>query len=172
MDLFNDVSYGAEFSSCRRYRYRLWRIWNKQKPLAMVIGLNPSTADQTRNDPTIQNLMKMLNTLDFGGFYMMNLYAWISSNPKDLKKVDNPEGCNISHLLDIKQKCDKIIVAWGTFNEAKDIIHNTLSLFDETYCFGINQDGTPFHPLAMMYKGLVKTPSLKKYYPGEMPPSG
>jgi hypothetical protein len=43
----------AKFSACRKYRYALWRTWDESKPSAMIIGLNPSTADENENDPTI-----------------------------------------------------------------------------------------------------------------------
>ena len=43
----------AKFSACRKYRYALWRNWDESKPSAMIIGLNPSTADENENDPTI-----------------------------------------------------------------------------------------------------------------------
>jgi hypothetical protein len=44
---------GAVFSDCRKFRYALWRMWDGDKPLVMIIGLNPSTADEKVNDPTI-----------------------------------------------------------------------------------------------------------------------
>lgn len=42
----------AKLSDCRTYRYELQRIWDESKPYAMFIGLNPSTADETEDDPT------------------------------------------------------------------------------------------------------------------------
>ena len=47
---------GAVFSDCRKYRYALWRIWDGNKSLAMIIGLNQSTADETLNDPSKRSL--------------------------------------------------------------------------------------------------------------------
>nr|WP_252726063.1 DUF1643 domain-containing protein [Acinetobacter indicus] len=44
---------GAEISECSKYRYSLWRIWDKDKPIFTFIGLNPSTADHVQDDPTI-----------------------------------------------------------------------------------------------------------------------
>ena len=46
--LFPESS-GATFSPCRRYRYTLWRQWDERPP-ATFIMLNPSTADETRDD--------------------------------------------------------------------------------------------------------------------------
>jgi hypothetical protein len=44
-NLFEDN--GAEFSTDRKYRYALWRKWDAINPLAMFIGLNPSTANES-----------------------------------------------------------------------------------------------------------------------------
>lgn len=45
---------GAELSPCGRYRYRLWRAWATEGRSALIVGLNPSTADATEDDPTIR----------------------------------------------------------------------------------------------------------------------
>ncbi|HMA98577.1 MAG TPA: DUF1643 domain-containing protein, partial [Wenzhouxiangella sp.] len=53
-----DRSSGANFSRCRRFRYTLWRRWDDDGPMVMIIGLNPSTADAHRNDPTIRRCIR------------------------------------------------------------------------------------------------------------------
>ena len=63
---------GAEFSKCGKYRYVLWRIWDESKPIAMCIGLNPSTANHETNDPTIRQLIDRLEYLGYGGFKIKN----------------------------------------------------------------------------------------------------
>ena len=64
---------GADISSCERYRYSLWRIWDENKPLIGFVGLNPSTADGEFDDKTISRCIKFCEEWGFGGFYMMNL---------------------------------------------------------------------------------------------------
>src|SRR5689334_6852032 len=76
---------GADFSECRSYRYALWRIWDESKPLVMFIGLNPSTANETETDNTITRVRGICEHNGFGGFYMMNCWAYISTDPKLLK---------------------------------------------------------------------------------------
>lgn len=161
MDLFGNT--GAVFSDDGKYRYKLWRIWDESKPKAMCIGLNPSTANQDTNDPTITNLIKMLKILGYGGVYMTNLFAWVSSKPEDLLTCDDPLGNNDNHLEEVSQICDVVIVAWGSFKEADDRIKQVLPLFPEALCFGVNKNGTPAHPLAMMYQGKTNSPQLSKY---------
>ena len=48
----------AYFSPDRKYRYQLTRIWHQHLPLAMCIGLNPSTANEAEDDPTISLLYR------------------------------------------------------------------------------------------------------------------
>lgn len=154
---------GAEFSECRRYRYKLWRIWDPSLPKAMCIGLNPSNANAAKNDPTINNLITMLKILGYGGFYMMNLFAWISSKPEDLLRCEDPIGENDGKLKEVEVLCDDVIVCWGKFKQSAKRIDQVLPNYPKAKCFGKNLDGTPCHPMALMYKGTVKTPKLINY---------
>src|SRR5947209_5519102 len=117
MNLFDNNS-GAEFSPCRKYRYKLWRIWDDSLPKAMCIGLNPSTANEGKNDQTINYLRMMLSNLGYGGFYMMNLFAWISSKPQDLLTCSDPIGENEDKLKEVEAICEDVIVCWGAFKQA------------------------------------------------------
>lgn len=165
MNQLFDCGKGAEFSKCGKYRYKLWRVWNKELPLVMCIGLNPSNANADQDDPTINNLRSMLTTLGYGGFYMMNLFAWISSKPKDLLTCENPLGENDNKLKEVEVLCGEVIVCWGAFKEAKDRIAQVLPKYPNAKCFGKNKNGTPMHPLALMYNGTVKKPTLQIYNP-------
>lgn len=162
-DLFGNTDTGAEFSRDGKYRYKLWRIWDKTLPLVMCIGLNPSTANADKNDPTINNLIAMLSTLGFGGFYMTNLFALISSKPEALLTCEDPLGDNDAKLKEVAMACEVVIACWGSFKQADERIKQVLPMFPNAKCFGWNKNGTPFHPLAMMYKGLVKNPQLYQY---------
>ena len=155
---------GAEFSECGKYRYKLWRIWDRNLPIVMCIGLNPSTANATKTDPTITNLKKMLSILGYGGFYMMNLFAFISSKPADLLTCENAIGENDNKLCEVAEICEDVIVCWGNFKQADERIKSVLPNYPNAKCFGVTKSGKPFHPLAMMYAGLTKEPKLQKYY--------
>lgn len=75
---------GAKFSDCRKYRYTLWRIWNESEPCVMFIGHNPSTADEKEDDPTIRRCINYSRDWGYGGLYMVNLFAYRATDPKDL----------------------------------------------------------------------------------------
>lgn len=157
---------GAEFSEDGKYRYRLWRIWDDRKPLAMCIGLNPSTANANKDDATIRNLIQMLSKLGYGGFYMMNLFAYISSNPNDLLSIipADKQGDNENHLADVEKLCDHVIICWGNFKQAQERIKEVLPRYPQAKCFGKNLNGTPFHPRALTYiKDGLKNAQLINY---------
>lgn len=154
---------GSEFSKDGRYRYKLWRVWDDTLLKAMCIGLNPSTANSNKNDPTINYLRMMLSKLGYGGFYMMNLFAFISSKPKDLLTCDNALGDNESKLMEVELLCDDVIICWGSFKQAEQRIKEVLPNYPMAKCFGINKNKTPYHPLAMMYNGKSKNPELFLY---------
>ncbi len=118
------------------------------KPLLQFIGLNPSTANETTNDPTIRKVIKFAKKWGYGGIYMTNLFAFASLNPKDLLTCENPVGNNDAHLLFVKKMCDgNVLFAWGNFKEAKKRSELVEGMFEQATCLGLNKDGSPKHPL-------------------------
>lgn len=144
-DLFEES--GAEFSRDRKYRYVLWRIWNRNLPLVMFIGLNPSTANESQPDPTITRVKRFATDWGYGGFYMMNLFAIVSADPIVLKTDPNPLGDNDGWLEKIAPKCSKVVFAWGNFKEARDRSKEVIKMFPEAYALVLNKNGSPKHPL-------------------------
>ncbi len=145
--LFPNNNSGAEFSICGEYRYQLWRIFDDSKPLVMFIGLNPSTANQTKNDNTVTKLIKVSANNGFGGFYIVNLFAVISKDPNILITHPNPLGDNNEWLLKTSALCNRTVFAWGNFKEAKERSIQVASMFNNPYCFIQNKNGSPKHPL-------------------------
>lgn len=140
---------GAEFSNCRNYRYALWRIWDTSKPLVMFIGLNPSTANEFSDDPTIRRVKAIAKNLGYGGIYMMNCFAYISTDPKLLKTNPMSKEWNDNMLTITASKCADVIFAWGNF----DIVKTTgrdielIEMFPHAKALHINKNGSPKHPL-------------------------
>ena len=153
----------AEFSPCGKYRYHLSRHWDNTGREALCIGLNPSTADSDRDDPTIIHLTAMLKKLGYGGFYMMNLFALISPNPMALIEHPDPVGFNDKWLDLMADECDDVIFCWGAFKQSNLRSPALIKSFPKAHCFGFNKDGSPMHPLAMMYQGKTKNPQLIPY---------
>src|SRR3546814_11714 len=105
---------GAIISECGKYRYRLWRIWDDTKPQCMFIMLNPSTADADLDDPTIRRCIGFAKSWGYGGLQVCNLFAYRSTEPRELLKVFHPGGLeNIWHLREAAAVCEIVVCSWG-----------------------------------------------------------
>jgi hypothetical protein len=138
---------GAEFSTERHYRYALWRVWNPDKGIVMFIGLNPSRANERKNDPTIRRVISFGYNWGFGGVVMANIYGWISPYPEDLQTCEDPIGENDKWVEALAKHCQRIVFAWGKFKQAEKWSQAIIDMFPDAYALKINKDGSPQHPL-------------------------
>ena len=150
----------AAFSPCRRYRYALCRQWDNTKPTVLFIGLNPSTADEENDDPTLVRCINFAKSWGSGGVCMANLFAYRATKPKDLlarKRVIGKD--NNDWLLDLAKDADKVIAAWG--NDGRYLSRSTQvkKLIEPLHCLKLNKSGEPAHPL---YLKAGLTPFLLK----------
>lgn len=141
--------YGADFSHDRNYRYALWRIWDRTKPLVMFIGLNPSTANENDNDPTIRSVGRISKNNGYGGFYMMNCFPYITAYPELLKRNPMLDEWNNNMLTVIASKCKDVVFAWGNFDVVKESGRDKelIEMFPRAKALSINKNGSPKHPL-------------------------
>jgi len=146
---------GALISDCQNYRYRLWRIWDSDKPTVMFIMLNPSTADAEKDDPTIRRCITYAKSWGFGGLYVGNLFAYRSTKPIGLIGQNNPVGRhNIFHISDMSKKCEYAICAWGN-QKTLDILYKKginpvkpiSQLGIDLRYLELSKGGIPKHPL-------------------------
>lgn len=139
----------CEFSSCRRYRYTLWRVWNESKPYCMFIGLNPSTADETEDDPTVRRCIQFSKDWGYGALCMTNLFAWRETDPKLMKHVPDPVGeGNDFHLQYTAEHAGIIIAAWGSDGRFKNRGAKVKTLIPNLHCLRVSEKtGQPMHPL-------------------------
>ena len=140
---------GAQFSDCRKYRYALWRVWQEDKSCVMFIGLNPSTADETEDDPTIRRCIGYAKDWGFGGMYMLNLFAYRTTYPKELKRVLEPIGSKNNEFLKMYSDLRLTIACWGTQGTfmGRDKVVMDLLGKGNLSCLGITKNGQPKHPL-------------------------
>ena len=139
----------ARFSPCRTWRYTLHRIWDKGRGLLMVVGLNPSTADEVRNDPTVARCVNYARRWGLGGLIMMNAFAVRGTNPRVLREVPDPVGPDNDFWLSrMAREASLIVAAWGNHGLWLERQTKVLSLIDrEVYCLGVTKQGAPRHPL-------------------------
>lgn len=142
---------GATFSECRFYRYALWRWWDKSKPYLMVIGLNPSTADETEDDPTIRRCKRFAADWGYGGLYMTNLFAIRATDPKVMRAHSSPVGDrNDYYLAHFGISAGLVLAAWGAHGNHNGRDKEVMRLFKSfpaMKCLGTTNSGQPRHPL-------------------------
>ena len=139
---------GAVFSDCRKYRYALWRMWNEHKPIAMIIGLNPSTADQTRNDPTITRCINFASSWGYGGVCVTNLFGFRATAPTELKAHHDPIGKeNDAWVHEMAKGAAITVAAWGNHGKFLNRSLDILPSLDQLHCIKMNKSGEPAHPL-------------------------
>jgi len=110
-----DAGSGARFSPCRTWRYSLRRQWLPgSEASVMFIGLNPSTADETQDDPTIRRCLGFARYWGFGNLIMMNVYAFRATKPADMKAAKDPVGPGNDREFERLRSVPQLVVAaWG-----------------------------------------------------------
>lgn len=142
---------GAEFSPCRRYRYALWREWDASLPTVVFCGLNPSTADETKDDPTIRRELGYARDWLFGRLVMVNAYAWRDTDRKRMLTVEDPIGPeNLATVVHCARQAPLFVAAWGNDIRQRDewILRRALRAAGVTiHCLRVTSKGHPEHPL-------------------------
>jgi len=141
----------AVFSRGRRYRYMLRRRISKGNKVLLIIGLNPSTADGTKDDPTIRRCAGFAERMGYDTLIVANLFALRSTDPHKLRQTEQPIGSlNDVWIVRVARKAHKIVLAWGAGADwAPERSDQLLALLahHDLYCFGTTQSGAPRHPL-------------------------
>jgi hypothetical protein len=139
----------AEFSSCGSYRYSVSRIWDESLPAVLFIMLNPSSADGTKDDPSIRRCISYAKDWGFGSLFVGNLFALKSTKPTGLLESTNPEGPeNLKYLLKLSSHCKMIVCVWGNGTILKKLSANSpKNLNRKLHCLKLSLDGIPCHPL-------------------------
>ena len=139
---------GGIFSPDRKYRYTLGRAWEPEKPYAMFVGLNPSTADEVNNDPTVRRCINYAKDWGYGGLCMTNIFAFRATDPKVMKRQEDPVGEeNDRYLVECGKRAGIIIAAWGTHGVHMGRGKAVAEMLGYLYCLGVTKDGHPKHPL-------------------------
>lgn len=161
-----DPIMGAWFSAEPNpvYRYALWRVWRNGLPLLLASGLNPSTADHRKDDPTIRRVIGFAKRDGYGGLVMLNAYAFRATKPRDMFAAADPDGplnrLAKQHAAAIaRESCSGrapvVLMAHGVLGgegarRTFDILHQSGC---DIRCLGTTKEGHPRHPLYV--KGLV-----------------
>ena len=141
-----------------RYRYTLWRSWRSGSTVGFIM-LNPSTADYRQNDPTIRRCISFAQAWGYGSLEVVNLFAYRTAYPRQLKQVTDPTGVENDRCLEAAvRRAEAVILAWGNWGGLYRRDRTVLKLLapyqSKLYCLDRNQSGHPRHLLYV--KGTVR----------------
>lgn len=156
-----DAASVAVYSDCERYRYLLTRIWDASAPRALFVMLNPSTATEFQNDPTVERCERRARALGFGAFRVTNIFAFRATDPRVMRAQADPVGpendAAIAESASIwaAGQGDRVLCAWGTHGAHLDRGAAVAALLRATgrplFHLGLSQAGHPKHPLYIGY---------------------
>ncbi|MCK0150258.1 DUF1643 domain-containing protein [Marivita sp. S6314] len=142
------------YSRCDQYRYGLSRVWAPELPSVLFVMLNPSTADEHRNDPTVARCEIRARRMGYGAMMIANIFAFRATKPVDLKSAAEPTGAmNDAVLAHWARVADMTVAAWGAHGGhlergqrmAADLPEGTVHL-------GLTKHGHPRHPLYVSFE--------------------
>lgn len=140
----------AVYDSTEVYRYFLRRIWDQSAEVVAFIGLNPSTATELQNDPTVNRCQNFARLWGYGGFVMLNAFGLRSTDPRGLKQIHDPIGpLNDAYIELGANSAARVICCWGTHAQLQNRQQQLLSLLatHALECFRLTKAGYPNHPL-------------------------
>ncbi len=142
---------GAKLSDCRTWRYLLWRAWSPRNGgLVTFIGLNPSTADEDDDDPTIRRCVGFAKAWGHVGIIMVNLFAYRATDPGAMKSTRTPIGPkNDKAIIGAAERSDLVVCAWGAQGGHRRRDEEVCALLGEyqLHHLGLTKGGQPKHPL-------------------------
>jgi hypothetical protein len=138
----------AIFSPDRVWRYQLRRVWDPQLPPVAFVGLNPSTADETHDDPTVRRCIGFARRWGYGSLIMANAFAFRATDPREMMDAADPVGPdNDLHLRAIAAEAPLVVAAWGAHGVFHGRSAQLTVLLGEVSALGLTKGGEPRHPL-------------------------
>ena len=151
-----DAASDAVYSPCENYRYLLTRVWDAGGPKALFVMLNPSTATELQNDPTVERCERRARALGYGAFRVTNIFAWRATDPQDMRRAADPVGpLNDAALALAAEWADLVLCAWGThgahLGRGAEVEAMLRQCSKGLHHLGLSQQGHPKHPLYIGY---------------------
>lgn len=177
------INRSANLSRCGAYRFTLTRTWSEGERVCFI-GLNPSTADHRKDDPTVCRWIRFARAWGYGSFTAVNLYPYRSSSPAECRawsrwRDNGPDWHvrdviqeNLGVVVDEAKRASAVVACWGARTwdpEWVDHLCEQVQTGEEPWpdlmCLGATADGSPIHPSA---RGRARVPDstvLKMWRP-------
>lgn len=149
----------AVFSPCRKWRYHLQHVWDDSQANLIWMMLNPSTADELKNDPTVERCEQRARMWGFGGVEVFNIFSYRATDPDDMKAYIDPIGPNNDDWMiqfAKKSQSTTAIIGWGEHGKHRGRGEAVLDIIKrhngQVNALKVNASGHPKHPLYIGYK--------------------
>jgi len=154
----------AVISPCGKFRYYLEERfpgfpWSG--PGVCFVMLNPSTADASKDDPTIRKCRGFAKKWFYSWFRVVNLFAYRATDPRDLKEAGYPIGPEndkwVAHGVTTDMGWSPcVVIAWGNKGQESGMdqwMLQYLRLLEvQVRCLGVTSRDAPCHPLMLPYE--------------------
>lgn len=150
----DDVISEAIYSPCRQYRYVLHRRWGEADRAIMFIMLNPSTATEQVDDPTVRKCRTYASRWGYNHLIVGNIMAYRATDPGQLSRIYDPVGPEnhqiLSKIFTFYQPM--LICAWGRVTRKLAHAETAMcallrDLHAQPHALRVNANGSPGHPL-------------------------
>lgn len=152
---------GATFNAERTKRYHLWRTLDgrgRPEQRVVFVMLNPSTADEEEDDPTLRVCMGYGSRWGYGRLDVVNLHGWITPKPAELRRkvresgfLDEPD--NLAHVLRVVEGAGLVVCAWGPngafLNRDIAVCKRLTDAGTRLHVLELTKNGHPHHPLRL-----------------------
>ena len=143
----NLIKSEACISECSKYRYWINHVWDSDKNIGAFVCLNPSKATSLKLDNTLSNCNNLSLQWGWGGFYIVNLFAYRSTDKGALRSVEDPIGSkNDVAIKFVANLVDDIVMAWGNGYKKRGVEVLRLLKNKRLYCLEKNKSGGYRHP--------------------------
>lgn len=151
---------GAEFSDDRVYRYLLWRRLFDKGPTILYVGTNPSTADETNDDPTMVREINFAKAWGYALLLKVNIFSFKATDPKELKWCEDPVGkLTDQYLMMYALRADTIVFCCGNagylrgrFKIVNEMFMQSEVIRPKLHAMGWTKKGFPRHTLYLPSK--------------------
>lgn len=165
-DLFEGRGQTATQAGTVGYRWTLLRRF-APGPLICWIGLNPSSADAKRDDPTTRRWSHYTRAWGYAGYVAVNLYPLRTSDPAQLRNWIERALCgadwdwrdhlqeNLRIVSREAKRAARVLACWGATawdedwtEEIIESIQSGAAPYPAIECLGRTASGAPIHPMA------------------------
>jgi hypothetical protein len=140
------------------YRFILRRKWIGTGGTVNFVMLNPSTADDVFDDPTIRRCVGFAKSWGFSELVVTNLFGYRATDPGGLKRAIERGGlefaigrANDAVILEAARYSESVVCAWGGGRWMRaEAVMSLLAGFD-LGCIRLSPRGFPVHPVRERY---------------------